>query len=330
MAGKVEDQRYQRIAISKFVAGQPADAPIRAIIASEAVQKTLAAFETADEDALAAQARYRCWGRRGLRATTLGIIIGALLLLPLDQWLDGTPRLVVGGLQTLALVITFAAILLILWLKPLDQWLIHRADAEQLRGRLFSAIVNAPAPAGTTAAVLTLQKLDLLTTAHINDQLQFLDNRAREHRKVASLFSPIRIAGYLLILCAAVLGLAALVNAAGVPIPDTMRWLVDVLVLPDANRWQLGITTMASGILAHATARSLMEEDERKAALYTVTAKKLRRLIERDLAKVQAAAARGDEAALKTYFKDARTIMEQEHAVWSFIRPADDAPGETG
>lgn len=329
MARTAEENRFQRAAIAKFIAGQPADAPIRAIVASEAVQKTLTAFEVADDAALAAQARYRCWGRRGLRATTLGIIIGALLLLPLDQWFDGKPRLIVGGLQTLALVFTFAAILLIRWLKPLDQWLTHRAGAEQWRGRLFSAIVNAPAPAGTTAAVLTLQKLDLLTAAHINDQLQFLDDRAGAHRKVASLFSPIRIAGYLLILCAAVLGLAALINAAGVPIPDSLRWLVDVLVLPDANRWQLGITTMASGILAHATARSLMEEDERKAELYTVTAQKLRRLVERDLGKVQAAAARGDEAALKTYFKDARTIMEQEHAVWSFIRPADDAPSDT-
>ena len=70
-----------------------------------------------------------------------------------------------------------------------------------------------------------------------------------------------------------------------------------------------------------------MEEDERKAALYAVTAKKLRRLIDRDLSKVQTATANGDETALRTFFAEARSILEQEHAVWSFIRPSDDDQG---
>ncbi len=136
-----------------------------------------------------------------------------------------------------------------------------------------------------------------------------------------------RILGYLLIVGAGVLGLAALINGLGIPLPNALKRLVDLLVLPDANRWQLGIATMASGVLAHATARTLMEEDMRKAALYAVTATKLRRLINRDLPKVKAATASGDETALRKFFVDARAILEQEHAVWSFIRPSDDEPG---
>ncbi len=317
---------YQRAAIEEFLKSLPADAPIRSVVASAEVSTQIDTYETADARALAAQARYRAWGRRGLRATTFGILIGALLLLPLDQWFTGPPRTVVGALQTLALVITFGATLLIMWLKPLDLWMSHRAEAEQLRGKLFAAILNGTAPAGASKALLT-QKLDLLMAAHINDQLRFFDKRTGEHKKLASNFSPVRLLGYLLIVGAAALGLAALINGLGVPIPNSLRWMVDLLVLPDANRWQLGIATMASGVLAHATARTLMEEDERKAALYAVTAKKLRRLIDRDLSKVQTATANGDETALRRLFVDARTILEQEHAVWSFIRASDDEPG---
>jgi len=50
----------------------------------------------------------------------------------------------------------------------------------------------------------------------------------------------------------------------------------------------------------------------------------LRRLIERDLPKAKAAVAGGDEGALRKFFADARTILELEHAVWSYIRPSDD------
>lgn len=318
---------YQRAAIEEFLKSLPADAPIRSVVASAGVSTQIDAYETADARALAAQAGYRAWGRRGLRATTFGILIGALLLLPLDRWFAGTPRTVIGALQTLALVITFGATLLIMWLKPLDQWMSHRAEAEQFRGKIFAAILNGTTPAGAYPAAVARQKLDLLMAAHISDQLSFFDKRTGEHKKLASNFSPVRLLGYLLIISAAALGLAALINGLGISLPDALKRLVDLLVLPDANRWQLGITTMASGVLAHATARTLMEDDMRKAALYAVTATKLRRLVARDLPKVQAATANGDETALRTFFAEARSILEQEHAVWSFIRPADDEPG---
>ena len=160
--------------------------------------------------------------------------------------------------------------------------------------------------------------------AHVNDQLAYFDKSARVHKKVASNFSPLRLLGYFLIIGASALGLAALAKGLGYSMPTIISRLVNWLVLPDANRWQLGIATIASGVLAHATARSLMDGDRRKAALYEVTATKLRKLIARDLPMVQAATANRDVTKLLKFFADARSILEQEHAVWSFIRPSDD------
>jgi hypothetical protein len=312
--------KYQRDAIDRFLATLPAGAPLRPIVLGPEVQGKLEAFETADARALAEQTRYRTWGRRGIRATTFGILVGALLLFPLDAWVAGTPRTIIGALQTLALVITFGATLFITWLKPLEEWMTHRAEAEQVRGQIFAAALHSPAPPNTEAKALPAQKLGLLMAAHINDQLGFFANRIRQHGRRASKFSPVRLLGYAMIVCAGVLGLAALTSALGVPLPHALKRLVDWLVLPDANRWQLGIATIASGVLAHATARTFMDQDERNAALYAITAGKLRTLIQRDLARVETAAETGDETALQTFSADARRILEQEHAVWSFLR----------
>jgi hypothetical protein len=316
--------KYQRDEIDKFLATLPGDAPLRAIVLGAEVQTNLAAFETADVRALTEQTRYWSWGRRGLRATTFGILVGALLLFPLDAWVAGVPRTIIGALQTLALAVTFGATLLITWLKPLDEWMSHRAKAEQLRGKIFAAVLDSAAPANTDAMTLLAQKLDLLLEAHLNDQLHYFDRGIRKHKASASKLSPLRLVGYALIVCAGTLGLAALAKGLSVPLPETLRRLVDWLLLPDANRWQLGIATIASGVLAHATARTLMDEDERRAALYAITASKLRKLMDRDLSKVRAAIAVGDDMALQKFFSDARGILEHEHAVWSFVQPSDD------
>lgn len=321
---------YQRAAIASVIQEMPTDAPGRTIVQSSSVQDTLTAFEAADAFALAAQARYRSWGRRGLQATTFGILVGAILLFPLEGITTGWVRTGIGAFQTLALLMTFGAMLFITWLRPLDQWMIHRAEAERLRGKIFEAIIQAPAPATQTPRAVAEGKLLLLLGAYINDQLLFFDKRATELKRAASKISPLRVAAYTIILCAFLLGLAALIGTFGLPTPGLIGRIVALLQLPDASRWQLGLTTMASGLLAYATARTLMDEDERKAALYLATAKKLRRLLDRDHAAVAAAAAAGDEAPVCQLFEKARQILAQEHAVWSFIRERDDEETASG
>lgn len=316
---------YQRAAIDRFVASLPATAPLRPITASAAVADALVRYEIADARAEAAQSRYRGWAQNGLRATTFGVIVGALLLLPLDKAVEGLPRLIIGGLQTLALIVTFGATLVVSWWRPLDEWLEHRAEAEALRGELFKTIIDAAPQGGEfDAAVLASEKLDLVMAAHVDDQLAFFDRRAAQHARNASHISPIRVLGYALVAAAALLGIAATLDRLGLALPAPVDGLAHWLVLADANRWQLGIATIASGILSFASARSLMNEDGRKAKLYKATAMKLRRLVAKRLPPARDAAARGETLAVRNFLLEARAILDQEHAVWSFVREDDD------
>lgn len=312
---------HQRQAMDKCLADLPVDAPIRTVLQSPAVEAKLAAFDMADAAAIAEQRRYGWWGRLGLRATTLGTFVGALLLLPLAVLDAGPPRTIIGGLQTLALAVTFAATLLIGWLKPMNQWMQSRAEAERLRGEIFAAILAAAPPAGVAPNVLAKQKLALMEKAHFEDQLEYYDRNVRRHTIAASQGSPLRIVSYALIAGAALIGIAALLKVLAVPLPEPVRLLVDFLVQPDANRWQLGMSTIAASMLAHVAARSLMDQDERNAMLYRATTDKVRGLLASELAPAHAAAAAGDLAKALQLFTAVRAVFEQEHAVWFYARP---------
>lgn len=314
--------KYQRAAIEKHLATLSETAPIRAIAHGSDVEAKLAAFEAADERALMEQGRYRWWGRLALRATTFGTLVGALLLLPIDVWIDGLPRSVIGSLQTLALIVTICAVLLINWLKPIDQWMRYRAMAEQLRGQIFAAVVDGKAPNGTAPGALATQKLDLLLAAYVNDQLTYFDTTIRKLKKATSRYSPMRLFSYLLITLAGVLGVVVAAKSIDLPLPSALQLLIDWLAVPNASRWQLGMATMASSVLAYATARTLMDQDHRNAALYAVTASKLRDFIADHLNSVTTtAAATGDDGALRAFFANARQILEAEHMAWFFSHP---------
>jgi hypothetical protein len=312
--------RYQRAAIDQYLATLPATAPLHAVAGGCEIKTAIDQFEAADANALAAQERYRKWGLRGLTATTCGIIIGALLLMPLDAWFNVQWRIAVGALQTLMLLVTFGAALLILWLRPLDQWMSFRAEAERLRGEIFRIILATSTPAALDAKTLVLQKLELLKSAYIDDQLKYFRRRAHQHRRHANQASPLRLFGYALIVLGALLGSASLIRGFGFALPDVVERIVDWLAVPNLSRWQLGLTTIASGVLAFAAQRSLMDEDARKAVLYKVTADRLTRVLERELPSVRVAATNGDCEAVTWLFNNVRTVLEQEHAVWSFMR----------
>lgn len=312
-----EAKSYQRLAIEAVIAARPAGDPAKALYEHADVQQTLARFEAADTAALKAQARYRRWKQRGLRATTFGVMLGALLLLPFDL-----PRVTIGALQTLALLTTFTAIVVVTKWRPLDTWMASRAKAERLRGRIFERIVNAPG--GGAAADAASAKLDIVMRAYIEDQIRFFNRRTGEHKRRASEISPLRLLGYLVILIAFGIGLVVTLSASGIKISPVSEWLERWIGLSNSNRWQLALTTAASGILSYSAARTLMDEDSRKAALYGATAKKLERLIAREHPAAVAFAASGDQAAVAAFFARARTVLEQEHAVWSFVHDVED------
>jgi uncharacterized membrane protein YidH (DUF202 family) len=293
------------------------DAPLRQIVESPQVQMALAKFEAADRAAGAAQRRFRSWGRRGIAATTFGVLVGALLLFPIDELVAGMPRIAIGALQTLALLTSVMATLVLSWRRPLEEWRSDRGKAERLRAHVLERILGAAPPAGADVAQLVAGKRKVLEHAYIADQLEYLLARSEQHRRLAGKVTPLRLLSYAIIAAASLLGVVTLLRGFGVVGP-ALHPAIAWLSVEDASRWQLGATTIASGLLAYATARTLLDEDERKATLYKATAARLQ----------QIAGASGPggglgsdaEAALMRQFEAARAILQQEHAVWSFLR----------
>jgi hypothetical protein len=315
---------YQRAKIEAYLQTVESDAPIRLAIDGPVAQSSLAAFEKADALALAFQQRYRRVGRLALWAATIGTLVGAFLLLPLDRWIDALSRGVIGGIQTMTLIVTFLAIQWIGWRKPIDQWMTHRAAAERQRGTVFEVIVTAIGPAGTDGKSLSMQKLDCLMTAHVEDQLRYFDKSCIKHKMAAGRATPLRLVGYVLVGIAMVFGAAALVQflvTLGWPVPDWLTQAANAIAITDANRWQLGLGTIASSLLAHTNARTMMDQDERNAALYAATARKVREYVRDELEGVRVKAKAGENEAIVTFFRGVRRILEAEHLAWFLSRP---------
>jgi hypothetical protein len=319
--------KYQRLEIERFLGGLPAAAPLRAAVAAGGVWPAVDAFEAADKAAVAAQGRYRRAARLALRATTFGTLAGALLLLPLDQFLNGAPKYAIGALQTVSLICTLGAVWWLGRRRPVDAWMQSRAEAEQARGAIFEAVLEAHPAGAYDAGTLTAEKLDCIQQAHIDDQLRYFDKASRRHAKAASRNSPLRLAGYVLIGAAFIVGGVGLIQVAeafGFVGFAALHGVASLFTASDLSRAQLGLGTMASSILAHATARSMLEQDERNAALYTLTARRLRAYLERNRGDVRARAAAGDLASVTAFYRGARQILEAEHTAWLLSRPPRD------
>ena len=317
-------RKYQREAIEAYLLTLQPGSAIEAAVHGETVQHALAAFERVDADAIRYQSRYRRTGLLALVGTTMGTLIGACLLIPLDPGSLGLSRGHIGILQTLGLVTGFAAIQWIGWRKPVDRWMANRAEAERLRGTVFQAIVDAPLSPGLAGTEFAKDKFQLLLAAYIHDQLAYFKRTMRRHEQAASRLSPLRVAGVLLTGLAVLLGLGAvLLQAAslGMPLPDGLRSLAEQIVTSGAGRWQLSLATMASSLLAHASARSLMDQDERNVALYRRTTQKVNALLAAQTSAVAAAVAQGDTRTLHDFFSEIRQTLEEEHVAWFDMRP---------
>jgi len=323
----VSRSSFQRKAIDRSLATFPPGSAIQAIARGPDVEARLAQFEAADQTAIRNQARFRRSGRTALWATTIGTLIGALLLLPLDTWIAGFPRGVVAMLQTVALITTFIAIQWIGWRKPVDAWMTSRAEAERQRAEIFQAVIAAPNPAPGDGQGLPAAKLKLLTDAYIDEQLGYYDAAAQKHARAARRMTPFKLAGYLLTALAFALGGFTILNllaANGFPMPVWLNGLAADLTVADASRWQLGMGTMASSLLAHASARSQMDQDDRNAALYARTAQNVRDFLAQSRPSAHAAAAAGDQAPLQSFFSQARGLLEVEHVAWFVSTPPQD------
>jgi Protein of unknown function (DUF4231) len=310
-----------RLALDLHLRGKPEDAPIRSILALPDIKARLANFDWADRTAIKEQRSYRRFRLLGLRATMTGTVVGALVLLPLDDLIQGWPRWVIQGAQTLALAAAFAATVFIGVRQSGIQWMQSRAVAEKMRADVFRAIIRA----GVDTRELLAPALACFLDAQLDWQLGYYKKRGGEHRHSASNTAPYKIMGYLLVAVAVSLGLMGFLSLAtslGLswwPLTLVTQWVQ----LEQSGRWQLGIGVMASGILAFASAQSFMDQDDRYASYYEQTAAELDRLRSTDLLKATAAAHDGRVVEVQSFCENAQRILDAEHFAWIFARPRD-------
>ena len=295
----------------------PATAPLRTVMATPDIEDRLARFDGADKIAIREQKSYRRFGRFALWATMIGAVVGALLLLPID--LSDRPRKIVEALHALAMILTFVAIFWLSVRKSVGQWMQSRAGAERARAEVFRAILRV----GAREPEFLAPALACFKDAHLDWQLGFFEKRGAQHRQSAGYAAPYRAVGYLLLTAALVLGFVGLANLAAElgwarsPLKDALQ----TLPLSDTGRWQLGIGAIASSILAFASARSFMDQDDRNAACYALAAVELERIKRNDLPKAEAAAVGGNVADVLAFTEKVQAILDAEHLAWAFARP---------
>ncbi len=320
MAEHREIRSDLRQALDLHLGKLPADAPLRALLTLPEIEHKLSEFDAADAIAIEEQRSYRRLGRFALRAMMVGALIGALALLPLDRWIDGWLRRAIELVQALALIVTFVAVMWSGWRQSVGQWMHSRAQAEKLRADVFRAIVQRGA---SDAKALLAPALACFKDAHLDWQLGYYRKSGREHRRAAGNATPYKIVAYLLTGVSVVLGVIGLVNFAaelGFPLPRAASWFRS-LAVPEAGRWQLGLGAMASSILAFASARSFMDQDDRNASCYELAAKELERLGANDLPRAEAAAREGRAGEVTAFCESVQTVLSAEHLAWIFSRP---------
>jgi hypothetical protein len=320
---------HLRQSIENFVAHLPPEAALHRLIESSEIQSRLDAFDRADAVAIAKQKQYRGAGWIALMTMSFSVVLGALVLLPLEPWLglDGQFSRVVSVAQTLTLVLAMLGVLWIALREPVDQWMQARAQAEAIRGDVFRSILQGGVAAADPAKLLQ-EKLACFKHAHLDSQLAYFRKRGDEAHKSCGRATPLRVAGYALTIVAVLFGAAAGImwvsRLLGTSLWSPVQAAIDLFRVADAHRWQLGLGTIASSVLAFASARSLMDQDERNSTCYRVAVDQLDKLIAASLASAQQAAAQGDETAVSVFTDRVQGILDAENLAWMYARPPDD------
>ena len=196
-----------------------------------------------------------------------------------------------------------------------------RAEAERIRADVFRAIIRI----GADTKELLAPALECFKDAHLDWQLGYFKRRSTEHRQSAGNATPYKIAGYLLLGIAILLGFVGLISFAaeiGITIPHLTATLQSHII-PQAGRWQTGLGAMASSVLAFASARSFMDQDDRNASCYELAAEELERIKKADLSDAETAANAGNVGDVLAFCEKVQAVLSAEHSAWAFSRPPD-------
>jgi hypothetical protein len=311
-----------RQAIDSFLATMPPDAPIRAVITSDAIDKELAEFDRADKIALRKQRSYRRAGSLAVSAALAGAIVWAILLLPIENWLPEWWLYVISAMRFVSLVLTFLAIGWIWARGSLGKWMDKRSEAEAIRGRILKHVIEASAH----DKGLLSQAMACFESAHLDWQLGFFKSRIKLHTEAAHRTDPYKRVANVLSVAAAVFGLVAIANIAegfGYTIPYVSAALHNI---SHAHRWEGGLSALAFGVLAFVSARAAMDRSSLVAAFYTLAAADLDRLKTEQLPGARAAAAAGSDKEVLEFAKQVQNALDAEHRVWRIAGKGDVRP----
>jgi hypothetical protein len=192
--------------------------------------------------------------------------VGALFLMPLEDWLKGWIGAAASAVQMFGLAVAFFAARWLALAKRFERWMQNRAEAELSRIALFDLVIDGEAePRAGEVALLPL-KLEYFRRYQLDVQAQLRGSRCRAWRGSLAQQSLARCkhASHL------VLGALVALHVAAVwqlPIPAQPRSLSADLAGPHTNRLLLCLGVIASGLYGLGVARSLMDLDERAAAV---------------------------------------------------------------
>lgn len=314
----------QRPTIERHIATLPADAPLRALISDPALDDRLKVYEDVDADARKVQTRFKRWARVALVLMTFATLVSSLMLFPIERlWSESLGwRGFVSGAQSAANAIALGVVWWLNRSEAVARWIDVRAEAERLRGDYFRAVLMASTPVGADPTRLLSEKLALIEAAHLDYQRGYLASAVRRHGAGSARRALPRSLAMISTVLSIVIGIVAVI-AAG----QSASWLVGIVeaLLSDPIRWQLGLNTMASALLGFASARAMINQDDRNAALYRGTLAELDRLrtAERRSTAV-ASAAQGNDAAVLAYAAEAQAVLDADLRAWRLAREAVD------
>jgi hypothetical protein len=152
-------------------------------------------FERLDAEALESQAKFKEEMSRANMAICLAALCGGLLLaagIAAGAINGAGPYSWVGWLPTLlGFAGGLAGVLGAMWLfrarqgERLKRWMNRRAAAESARRAMHVELAKAAPPAGADPIDVALTKLDHIVEKHVEDQRNWYERRARQHRESA-------------------------------------------------------------------------------------------------------------------------------------------------
>jgi hypothetical protein len=294
--------------------------PLKRVLMRERLEQIIDAFNSADREALAAQARYKLLSKAGAIASFASVSLAGISLLTV---LGSVPSALLTGIaavQGLLVITSFTCSLLLGQGRYFEVWMRQRAEAENARINLFRRVLSAEEPNRPNELPLLPLKLEYFRRYQLDMQRRYYTGRGAQHAAAVRRRWWWRVAALTLIVIA---GMPLLWMFHGGDVLPNLLGNILTIVPPKTELTQriflcLGLTGGAlQGLLA---SYALLNHDERNAARYQDTARNLDDLASRPLDEARAAAAAGDSERVFAFAALVNEQISSEHREWIALR----------